>query len=247
MQRRCEGMGKRTAIVGFGVLAVGTLVGVLAARAISADHPNGNLNTYAIFAAQELNTRTFHVLSGNIGVNAGRMVLHGDVEAPNSELTADTLVFFDGPQCHPGQLFANHPSTGPCGDATPFNGSILPSNLEVEQACDFPPAVTCSTDPSKSITIAAGASMELIPGIYGDVTVQSETGVLPGGDLILDPGDYVFCNLAARQGVRILVGGPVNIQVNGTAMIGNDSFVGPLPGRNVGSVAIMERIRPDNP
>jgi hypothetical protein len=225
-------MGRRIATIGFGALAIGTFVGLLTTLATSADSPNGDLRSYSLFAARDLNGRNFHVLSGNIGVNAGRMVFRGALDAPNSQVAADTLVFFGNPACRVGQLFANRPPSGPCGEAIPFTGSILPSNLEVAQACDFPPLVTCATDAAAQVRVDAGQSVVLKPGTYGNVVVLSHRGVV-AGDLILQGGNYVFCSLLTGRGTRLLAAAPVTVQINAAATIGDSAFLGPQAGSKV--------------
>ena len=63
---------------------------VLLARAASAQ-PSTNLDTYVLFAQDNLRARTLTVNGGNVGVNDGLLYFRGAILAGQSEIAADMV------------------------------------------------------------------------------------------------------------------------------------------------------------
>ncbi len=202
----------------------------------AAAQPSAALENYALFVLEGYRGKGSHVVSGDVGVNAGSLVSSGKLDAPTSRLVGDQVTLARPSQC--AALFANQAALrGPgCGPPTSFASPII---ADVEAACGFPrPFPTC--DAASSIQVDHGATLDLAPGVYGAVVVSG--GGRGPGMLRLTAGHYVFCSLKASRHAQVVVSGPAEIDVAGSLVLDNGSGFGaeeggPTPGEIVVHVA----------
>jgi hypothetical protein len=216
-------------VVGLGALSA--LLVTTVSPAVPADRPDPDLQSYVLFATQDIRTRGLRVRGGNVGVNAGRLIIRRELDAPSSQVIADTVEFLPINSCVAGELFANFPTSGPCGPAKPFTGPIFGPNDSVTQACGFPPPFACDPTGPKNITVEPGQTVTLPAGRYGEIVVRGRSGSV--GTLAMEGGDYVFCSLRSSSKTAILFRAPSTVKVNGDVRIGASSFVGPDPGARI--------------
>jgi hypothetical protein len=85
----------------------------------------------------------------------------------------------------------------------------LVTDLDAAAICQRPdPFPDC--DSTNDVTVDAGSSTTLKPGVYGDLTVDGGVLVLEGG------GEYVFCDVDASDGGEVMVASPSTVFVAGT-------------------------------
>jgi hypothetical protein len=214
------------------VITLSVLLAGAATLVLSASRPNGDFDSYVLFATDQIGTHGLTILGGNVGVNGGDLEIRKDLEAPNSELSGKSLTFLP-PEgvCHVSQLFAaqSPDSTSACGPATAFTPPIIGTGIfDLTRACRFPSAaVTCNTS-SDIFYVAPGDTSTLDPGTYGDVIVRGSSS--DASTLIFSGGDYVLCSLRATRGTKLLFGGPTTLRVTGDVRIGDKVFIGPDAG-----------------
>src|SRR5690242_3144577 len=102
------------------VVVLALLAGGAPAAGTSQSH---DLDSFVFLALHELRTKGISLTGGNIGVNEPAGVLwassHGEIDAPASQVIADTIRASDGSRCAAGGFFANTVvGTAGCGPAT---------------------------------------------------------------------------------------------------------------------------------
>ena len=192
-----------------------------------------DLNSYVLFALDELRTKGLTIVAGDVGVNAAGGSLsassHGVISAPHSAIVADMTRMSTQSVCQ--QHFANvhRESCGPTASPDP-----LPILADPVQACGFPtPFPACNQGNSR--TVAQGQTVTLAPDPngYGDVRVYG------GGTLVLSGGSYRFCSLRAGRDATIRVQGKSTIAVKGLINLGNGTLLGPGGSISPGDIAIF--------
>jgi len=222
----------RFALSGCPVMRI--LVLLLAALApLPAAAQSRDLNSYVLFALDELRTKGLTIVAGDVGVNAAGGSLsassHGVISAPHSAIVADMTRMSTQSVCL--QHFANvhRESCGPTASPDP-----LPILADPVQACGFPnPFPACN--PANARTVSSGQTVTLAPDPngYGDIRVYG------GGTLVLTGGDYRFCSLRAGRDATILVQGKSTIDVKGPINLANGTFLGPAGSVTPRDVAIF--------
>jgi hypothetical protein len=204
-----------------GALAVVTTL--MAALARPAGAQSRDINTYVLFALQELRTKGPTLQNGDIGVNQPNGLLavspHGQIDAPHSQIVTD---YFRSPVTSRCQaLFSRpvSPAMTACGPASPV---ALPIVADPLKACGFPAAFP-ACDASKPVVVVDGRTESLAPGTYGDVRV------LGGSTLVFTGGDYRFCSLRVSPHGNLFVQRPATIEVTTAVNLSNNVFLGPDP------------------
>jgi len=209
----------------------GTAAMLLLASTAGAATLSTNLGDYVLFAIEELHTKRLVLTHGDVGVNdptRGRIISKGPFDAPNSVVGAHEVRFNNkNPQC--SGLVANetHGTDAGCTDPTPFAAPIA----DVAAACAYPtPFPAC--DPGRPISVRAGETIILTPGVYGSLDLEG--GPRGFGTVVLS-GEYVFCDVATGRDAAIEFGGPSTVSVVGDMKIGRASAVmnGALDPENV--------------
>jgi hypothetical protein len=205
------------------VFALALLAGGAPAAGTSQSH---DLDSFVFFALHELRTKGISLTGGNIGVNEPAGILwassHGEIDAPASQVIADTVRASDGSRCATGGFFANTVvGTAGCGPATKPS---LPIIADPAGACGFPTSFPACNG-AASVFVFAGATrlLSAASGPYGSVVVMS------GGNLVLGGGSYVFCSLRAGRDASITALRPSSISVVGDVNLSNGTFVGSDP------------------
>src|SRR5207249_9457797 len=116
---------------------------------------------------------------GDVGVNAGRLIVTGGIAAPDSRLGARSVRMTGPVVC-----------AGVYGDAVKGAGGACPAAGSGGGVLFDDPADLCGVPPTLP-DCAAGAKRvtggRLVPGVYGNLVVKD--------DVDLVGGRYVFCNL----------------------------------------------------
>ena len=192
-----------------------------------------DVNTYVLFALDELRTKGLTIVAGDVGVNAAGGSLsassHGVISAPHSAIVADMTRMSTQSVCL--QHFANvhRESCGPTASPDP-----LPILADPVQACGFPtPFPACNTGNARSVPQGQTVTLAPDPNGYGDIRIYG------GGTLVLTGGDYRFCSLRAGRDARILVQGKSTIDVQGPINLANGTFLGPAGSVTPRDVAIF--------
>lgn len=221
----------RTTALGI-LLLVGVVVALGTAFATSASRPSAVLGSYVLFAGQALQTRGLSVATGNVGVNAGELIVKRTLDARSSQVAANSIRYLRAITCTVRELFANTQLSGACGVAsgvaTPFTGSILGPNVELQQACGFPSPIGCNTkDASRNVFVGLGERRHLASdGLpYGALSLRGANTTL-----VLDGGDYTFCSIRSGRATYIIALAPVTIKVFGDVKFGDISYTGPGEG-----------------
>ena len=192
---------------------------VLAGLAAGAE-VSTNLDSYALFAIDELRANSVNVASGSVGVNAGRFVGTGPIDAAGSSVIAGDVRL--NRRSHCGQLFANNArGTAPgCSSPVSFSGPIVASVLE---ACAYP-LLPPNCNSLVPIVVARGDTRVLDPGRYGRLTVGARaTLTLTGG------GRYDFCDVRTGRGGVLEIQSPTEIDVAGNLRLGTVRYTGAVP------------------
>lgn len=204
--------------------------------------PSRDINTYVLFAFDELNfkgrdgnpSRGF-IRGGNVGVNnpdphginhspygpvlamGGGGSGHEVVMDDGSQVVADTVRI--GETSSIWNLFANEvqnsfdPSVLRDPPRTPFTAPIInPANL---------PTCPPFSPGTLNVTVPKGGSLALAPGDYGDVRVQDN------GTLTLGAGIYNLKSFNNGKKVRILTDPATDVRVAEDMSTNDGSFVGP--------------------
>jgi hypothetical protein len=96
--------------------------------------------------------------------------------------------------------------SGQCGPVQPIPAPQPPlvPDLANSDTCRLPsPFPNCS---SEAVTVDAGTVRTLAPGSYGDLTVN-------GGTLMLEGGEYVFCNVNLNNDSVVVAVAPSTLLV----------------------------------
>src|SRR5262245_2203866 len=184
------------------------------------------LNNYVLFATQEIRSRSLRISRGDVGVNAGSLLVrNGLVFAPGAELSAPAAVIPPDAVCR--QLLTRGGSGGApnCREIVNFS-QPFPDAGAVGAACGYPdPFPACSADPSRDVIIALGEERTLDPGVYGRVIVHGAND--SPGVLHLRPGSYTMCSLRTYRGGQIVLAGPTILNAAGEVRIATQSLVTP--------------------
>jgi len=201
----------------------------LASRAYAVSSGTGALlDTFGIFAIDELRTRGFTDSTSSVGVNQGSIRSGGALIVPKGVVAASVVKLGGGSVCK--QLVANVVTQGSpnCGPAVPLDSAVL-GILDPAEACGFPkPFPTCG---GPGVTVPHGGVQVLNAGTYGAVLVQG--GGAGAGTLILNGGHYVFCSLTVSRYAKLYAKAPTEIDVGGDIAFSNLSTVGPAPGSTI--------------
>jgi hypothetical protein len=210
-----------------------TLAVTSATVATSDTRPNTRLDSYAVFATQDLRTRGLTVDCGNVGVE-GDVQLRRTLVVSDGELSAGRVFTLGtGVSCSTRQLFlhADAPAGQPCGVPTLFTGPILGAEDAAAQ-CEFPTRFECSNDPATDVLVGPGEIRVLPPGKYRDIRVRGAAG--RAGTLVLQGGEYDFCSLRAYRRAQIFFDAPATVRVAGDFFrIGDLTQTGPSPNSGV--------------
>ena len=203
-------------------------LGAVAARTAAAQ--SRDLDSYALFAIDELRARALRLDRGDVGVNDGTLFLRTESRliAPNSELGARIVRIADNARCR--RMWAGNPAMAARG--CPFAGPFVApfaDRAAVEAACGYPSEFpACSQDPARDISVEAGITRILPPGVYGHLLVR---GGGPGqGTVVLGPGRYVFCGIQTGRGAVITADSTSSVYINGDLTLGSGSDIDPPPG-----------------
>ncbi|HZP40751.1 MAG TPA: hypothetical protein VFD84_04470 [Candidatus Binatia bacterium] len=226
-------MGTRLYAIG---LTLSTLTLLVPSRAAA---QSTDLDSYALFAIQEIRAKGLKVVGGgDVGVNNpdGELRVHSRLDAPGSEISADTVRTLSAASC--ATLFANSAHPTICTFQHPFV-TPFPNLADLRTACGFPdPFPACGVN-GPNFVVNRGETLVLPPGTYGTVEVKGSPNA---GVLVFDGiGDYDFCSLTIGRKAQLLfrsaVQGPVNVHVTGDVtgddvdpQLGNGSFTGPEAG-----------------
>ncbi|HEV7732639.1 MAG TPA: hypothetical protein VGR62_10780 [Candidatus Binatia bacterium] len=198
------------------VAMIATITGVGGAWAAG---PSRNLDDYTLLGIDRVHLKDLAtVTSGNIGVNepAGiaLVVGRGSVFATGTTVVADSM---RGDRITLFDLYANRLLT-PVTSLT-INGVGPQPTGALPLIAPLPTLPVFA--PGTGSFVAAG-NLTLPPGAYGNVVVQS------GMTLTLSGGTYEMRALQTARNGRIVVTGPVVINIKGTLRLGNGSFFGAL-------------------
>lgn len=202
----------------------------LASRTYAADSGSGALlDTFGLFAIDELRTRGFTDSTSSVGVNQGTLHSGGALSVPKGTVAANSVHLGGGSVCQ--KLVANVVTQGSpgCGPAMPLDSAVL-GVVDPAEACGFPkPFPSCAGGPA--VTVPHGGVQVLKPGTYGNVLVQG--GGAGAGTLILNGGKYVFCNLQVSRYAKLYAKAAAEIDVFGELAFSNQTTIGPAPGSTI--------------
>jgi hypothetical protein len=137
---------------GWRAIAASTLVLLAAGRAAAG--PSTILNTYVLFAQDNLRVRTLTLNGGDMGVNNGLLYMRGAVLGPQSDFASDLLHLDSTTSCD--NLFANA-VVGPTSSSCPRAiGMPVPRPLiaNLAAACGYqPPATPCSNSLANDVIV----------------------------------------------------------------------------------------------
>lgn len=217
--------------------AFGLLLVLVAASSVRGQTPSADLDSYALFALNELRSRALVVTDGNVGVNAGGGQFYSawGVHAPLSDLAA-SRVRIPISECR--TLFANVTPLRQCGSGPPrrFTSPFVNATA-VTEACGFPTSFPACA--GADLTIEPAQVFRLKPGQYRNILVRG--GVLPGR-LILLGGDYSFCSLKATRNADVLFDSASQVFIDGDLDLGGIGFAG-TGGEDVGARKIRFFVR----
>lgn len=213
------------------------LAGLLASTPTRLAAQSTDLGGYALFAVEGLRAKGLRVRGGgDVGVNdvEGTLRVHGRLDAPSSEIAADSVRTLSAAFCE--SLFSNSPNPAICGLQNSFHAPF-PNLADLLAACGYPdPFPSCG---GPAIVVERAQTVVITPGSYGDVFVKGSPNA---GTLIFDGvGDYNLCSLIAGRHADLLfrsaVPGRVNVSVMGDVgdvgrdpELANGTFTGPEAG-----------------
>jgi hypothetical protein len=207
-------------------IAASTLVLLTAGRAAAG--PSTILNTYALFAQDNMRIRTLNLTGGDMGVNAGLLYMRGAVLGPQSDFVGDMVHLDSTTSCD--NLFANA-VVGPALTSCPkVIGAPVPHPviLDLADACGFePPATPCSNDAGRDVIVDHDHNRVLAPGTYREVVVEG--GGAGPAELKLTGGTYHFCNVRVGRNGSVRFQGPSTVFIDGDSRVSNAADVGPDP------------------
>jgi hypothetical protein len=211
---------------GWRAVAASTLVLLAAGRAAAG--PSTILNTYALFAQDNLRVRTLTLNDGDMGVNNGLLYLRGAVLGQQSDFVGDMVHLDSTTACD--NLFANA-VVGPSLPTCPTTiGMPVPRPVitDLAGACGFQtPATPCSNSLASDVIVDHLGNRTLAPGTYRNVVVEG------GGEgpatLKLSGGDYHFCDVRVGRNGSMLFQAPSTVFIDGNSRVSNAADVGPDP------------------
>src|SRR5262249_46494935 len=185
---------------------------------------------YVLLAMSTLNVSApIAFVTGSVGVNDTNGQLITTPIAPLALNTQDAVIAADKVRLEQpsmcAALFTNNSqgAVHACGSTVHAQGIPEPqpplvTNLHAAVICERPdPFPDC--DSNRDVTVDAGTSTTLAPGVYGDLTVDGGTLVLEGG------GEYVFCDVDANAGGEVMVASPSTLFVAGTFTVRQNTQV----------------------
>ena len=207
-------------------------VSLLAAARTVPAQPSSNLDDYVLFAEEILRADALLVPCGDIGVNStsGLFRETGGITVAGNCVGNTARMDMVG-SC--GALYANF-TVKPTNPPIPFTPPVLTGSLASN--CGFPSApFGCNL--AAPVTVNAGDTVTLPPGVYGHVTVKGgfDEFMAPNpGVLRLSGGTYVFCNVKLSRFAEIRALAATEMRVDGKLKMTSDNFFGPDTG-NVAS------------
>ncbi len=171
-------------------------------------------DAYALFATETLRVQRV-TARGDLAVQ-GRLSVGGGLDATGRQLAATSVRVNGAATCAAilaGDVRGAGPTCPDGGDGGPF--PVLPATCGI-------PADVAPCDRSRKITIKAGATQSLPPGVYGDVVVRGS-----GATLDLAGGRYVVCSLRVLRGGRVQAYAPIELIADTAVLSG---IVGGAPG-----------------
>jgi hypothetical protein len=213
-------------------IALGILILILLAVPATLRAQSNDIESYALFAVDEIRTHGLVVTDGNVGVNAAQGLFFSPfpIRAPESELSANTVRI---PFSDCKSLFGNDIVLRSCGKVGGFQSPFAGAG-GVEQACDYPvPFPNCDGTGSLGgdVLVGPGEVRRIEPNRYRTVSISR--GVQPGR-VILTGGDYFFCNLHMGRNADLLFDSAAQVFVAGDLELGGMSFNG-AGGNDVGA------------
>ena len=203
--------------------------GMLASGQNAPPNPPVVPEQYVLLAMSTLNVSApIAFVTGSVGVNDTNGELITTPIAPLALNTQDGVIAANKVRLEQpstcAALFSNisQGAVRECGTVQNQNISHpqppLVTNLDAAAICQRPdPFPEC--DSEKDVTVDAGTSTTLAPGVYGDLTVNGGTLVLEGG------GEYVFCDVDANAGGEVMVASPSTLFVAGTFTVRQNTQV----------------------
>ena len=182
-----------------------------------------NITDYVLLASEQIKASRLAVVSGDVGVTMGTFFSRKALSAPTSDLGAPVVKLDNGSNC--ADLFANVAvgAGGSCANPQKFTNPFD----DLATACGFPePFPTCNPG-APAISVGHGQTLNLAPGVYGDVKVEGGAG--GNGSLVLN-GVYRFCSLTVSKRGKVLFSGPSTVNVAGKMNLSTSTELGPKPG-----------------
>jgi hypothetical protein len=179
-----------------------------------------NCPAVPFLVARDAKVNNDGTVSASFGASnpGGRVRFSRDVTMPDgTSVIGDTVVIGVGSSV--SQVLANTPAINP--RAVVRNGTGVPVLPIINPFCSLPP-IACGTDP---VQVSPGDTLgPLAPGMYGSLRVMN------GARLLLDSGEFTFCDIKmGRNGIITTAPGTL-INVTGNVTIGSGSRVGPATG-----------------
>src|SRR5437867_994588 len=189
-----------------------------------------DMDSYLLFALEEMRTKGLSISSGNIGVNDPNGVIwsaHGVIDAPQSDVVAGMVRASEHSRCR--RLYANTvpdamPGCQPPGD---FRALALPLMNDALSECHYPNPFPAQCATASPVIVDLDSERTLPPGTYGNVVVFSAGD--RSGRLILTGGEYLFCSLRTGRSARILVRRPSTVMIKNEVSLGAGAYLGPDP------------------
>ncbi|HTN78850.1 MAG TPA: DUF5979 domain-containing protein, partial [Acidimicrobiales bacterium] len=218
------------------LLAVGTLLGVMAIPALAATpvpHANAptepvsrDLTSYVLFgftsfAFKGANGPGHGIISGgNVGTNGDMGICqNGGVTMDDGTQLVGNAINATNTKCTIWDLFTNSLTGNPT--LVPRNSGPNPVQVPVIN----PPALpSFACDPKNPFTVTKNQTGGLVPGTYGDVEFQDNTTVT------LSNGTYTMCNLHTGQDVTVITGPLTVLQIAGAFTLSNGTVFGQNTG-----------------
>jgi hypothetical protein len=214
------------------IVATVVFASLLAAARTVPAQPSSNLDDYVLFAEEILKADSLLVPCGDIGVNSTTGLFRETNGITVAGNCVGNTARMDGlGSC--GALYANF-TVNPTQPPIPFTPPVLSGSIASN--CGFPPApFGCNL--AAPVTVNAGDTVTLPPGVYGHVTVKGgfDEFMAPNpGVLRLSGGTYVFCNVKLSRFAEIRALAATEMRVDGKLKMTSDNFFGPDTG-NVAS------------
>ncbi len=199
------------------------------ASPVAAAEPSSDARRYALIADNQLRLGTgSRVLFGSVGVvrQLGTLSVGRDGFLPGgSQAAADSARVLDGASI--GALFANTASVS--DNAILVGGGPFPVTVPLPLLDGLPPFPTFAPG-STPVTVPAGATVILAPGIYGKVVVgQGGTLALSGLGAGSGAGTYFVQSLRVGFQGQVLASNPVVLDVFDKVVISGLGTLAPAP------------------